>query len=105
MSKLVPKVSMSDYLATALANNDACLRLLGEGPLDTRSERGANLYRACRWHVGNDDAEWRDDEQRVCVITEAGRETLERLEWRLANPEEADRQFRDFVDRLPWTPR
>lgn len=95
MSRVTKPGEIASWALNALANNDTCLRLLGEGPLDTTSERGLNLYRACRWHVGNGDAEW-DDEQRVCSITDDGRKTLARLEWRLANPEEAEKQDEAF---------
>jgi hypothetical protein len=99
VSRLTSPSEMATWAHNALANNDTCLRLLGEGPLDTTSARGLNLYRACRWHVGNGDAEW-DGEQRVCSITEQGRETLARLEWRLANPEEAAKKDEAFFEMI-----
>lgn len=104
MSRITKPGEMATWALNALANNDTCLRLLGEGPLDTTSKRGLNLYRACRWHVGNGDAEW-DDEQRVCSITEQGRKTLARLERYAADPAAADRDFLDFVRRLPGAPQ
>jgi hypothetical protein len=94
------RTSMAEYLGNALSNNDTALRLLGTGPIRTVGEH-AVLHRACRWHVMNGDAEWLDDD--TCVITEQGRKTLERLEWRIANPEEAERQFFAFIEQPPVT--
>lgn len=89
-------MKLSEMLSNALVNNDTCLRLLGDGPLDTRVEPGALLYRACRWHVGNGDAAWQDEDQIVCAITEQGRKTLAHREWERANPEEAERRTEAF---------